>query len=543
MPDPITFAPAPHDEASRFIREKPAVARQVFDQMLPELQARAFVISGIENLKTAQTVRDLIAQVPEGADWDTTKRAVTDLLADLGDNATKRAETLLRTHVFQAYAAAEHRALTEPDNLEVFPFWQYKTMGDDRVRDSHAALDGLILPANDPFWKTHFPPWEWGCRCQVIPMTREQVEGIKRKESSLPPEKQSVIDHSQPARLDRLRAGTLDRQLPATDPRGPDVGLAQLGQSRTWDVMSDAERGKPGALQWDPGTLNLDVSDLKSKYDPDLWAAFETSMRTHQIAELGTSAWDWLSAETGTEQSIAGRTLTEALKELHITGKETVTADDMRRLLDDMKEDQPVRAESLIGGFTGADKDGILSQREITRHVQNVLDFVPREKARVLAGFKILVTDDLSANVRAEWKEKANVLLLNRRYIKEHPHEFAATVVHEIMHPLRSRTDPAYKAAIRDLFKERTVNDRLEFIPDPDGKSEGMWLKRDRWIDPSAGRIYKQEMDSPWGRELPSVYGEYLLTMPDSVLSRLWSDPDQGPILRLVASFFYEEGQ
>jgi SPP1 gp7 family putative phage head morphogenesis protein len=288
----------PHDEASRFIRLKPSISRQVFDQMLPELQARTFVISGIENLKIMQTVRDAIAKIPEGADWDATKRTVTDLIASIGDKAPQRAETLLRTHVFQAYAAAEHRALTTPENLEVFPFWQYKTMGDDRVRDSHAALDDLILPSNDVFWKTHFPPWEWGCRCQVIPRLRAEVDEIKQRERDLPPEKKTVIDHDQPARLARLRAGTLDRQLPATDPRGPDVGLAQLGQSRTWDVTSDAERGKEGALQWDPGSLNLDIADLKTKYDPDLWLAFETAMRAHQIPELGASAWEWVTRNT-----------------------------------------------------------------------------------------------------------------------------------------------------------------------------------------------------------------------------------------------------
>jgi SPP1 gp7 family putative phage head morphogenesis protein len=227
-----------------------------------------------------------------------TKRTVTDLIASIGDKAPQRAETLLRTHVFQAYAAAEYRALTEGDNPQIFPFWQYKTMGDDRVRDSHAALDDLILPADDVFWKTHFPPWEWGCRCQVIPRLRAEVDEIKQRERDLPPEKKTVIDQDQPARLARLRAGTLDRQLPATDPRGPDVGLAQLGQSRTWDVTSDAQRGKPGALQWDPGSLHLDIADLKTKYDPDLWLAFETAMRAHQIAELGASAWDWVTRNT-----------------------------------------------------------------------------------------------------------------------------------------------------------------------------------------------------------------------------------------------------
>jgi len=293
----FAFAPTPHAEASAFIKAKPAVVKKVFDDMLPELKARAFVISGLEELETASKVRDLIATVPEGADWDKTKKTITEHLADLGDKAESRAELLLRTHVFQAYSAAAYRVATDPVELDVFPYWKYQTMGDDKVRDSHAALDGLILPANDPFWKDHYPPWDWGCRCQVIPITRDEVEGIKQKEADLPPEQRTVYDEG--PLIDRLRHGELTRALPKEDARGDDVGLKQLGRSQTWDVQSDYQRGREGAVKWNPGDLRIPMDQLKDQYKdaPDLWAAFEQSMKAHRIAELpgNPTAWDWLT--------------------------------------------------------------------------------------------------------------------------------------------------------------------------------------------------------------------------------------------------------
>lgn len=42
---------------------------------------------------------------------------------------------------------------------------QYYTAGDDRVRDAHRALDGIVKPINDPFWRIYYPPNDWGCRC------------------------------------------------------------------------------------------------------------------------------------------------------------------------------------------------------------------------------------------------------------------------------------------------------------------------------------------------------------------------------------------
>ena len=40
---------------------------------------------------------------------------------------------------------------------------QYRTAGDDRVREEHAALHGITLPPDDPFWVSYFPPNGWRC--------------------------------------------------------------------------------------------------------------------------------------------------------------------------------------------------------------------------------------------------------------------------------------------------------------------------------------------------------------------------------------------
>ena len=49
----------------------------------------------------------------------------------------------------------------------MYPNLKYVTAGDARVRDAHKILDGLILPINHPFWKSHTAPLDWGCRCHI----------------------------------------------------------------------------------------------------------------------------------------------------------------------------------------------------------------------------------------------------------------------------------------------------------------------------------------------------------------------------------------
>ena len=41
---------------------------------------------------------------------------------------------------------------------------QYRTVGDDRVRESHRKLDGVTLPPSSKFWDEYFPPNGWRCR-------------------------------------------------------------------------------------------------------------------------------------------------------------------------------------------------------------------------------------------------------------------------------------------------------------------------------------------------------------------------------------------
>jgi SPP1 gp7 family putative phage head morphogenesis protein len=48
-------------------------------------------------------------------------------------------------------------------------YLEYSTVGDDRVREDHAALDGLTYPKNHPIWNKMYPPLAWNCRCTVIP--------------------------------------------------------------------------------------------------------------------------------------------------------------------------------------------------------------------------------------------------------------------------------------------------------------------------------------------------------------------------------------
>lgn len=70
-------------------------------------------------------------------------------------------------HVIAAsQASANYNRLLE--NKDAMPYLTYRTVGDGRVRNSHANIDGVTRPVDDPFWDSYYPPNGWGCRCDVI---------------------------------------------------------------------------------------------------------------------------------------------------------------------------------------------------------------------------------------------------------------------------------------------------------------------------------------------------------------------------------------
>ena len=62
------------------------------------------------------------------------------------------------------------------------PYWEYVTARDERVRETHRGLDGVILRFDDERWQKIYPPNGWRCRCVVSSLTRNQAKGINIKE-------------------------------------------------------------------------------------------------------------------------------------------------------------------------------------------------------------------------------------------------------------------------------------------------------------------------------------------------------------------------
>ena len=59
---------------------------------------------------------------------------------------------------------------------------EFQTAEDDRVRDDHRPLNGMIVPIGDPLLDKYYTPLDWGCRCEWIPAPGKKPTGYSTGE-------------------------------------------------------------------------------------------------------------------------------------------------------------------------------------------------------------------------------------------------------------------------------------------------------------------------------------------------------------------------
>jgi SPP1 gp7 family putative phage head morphogenesis protein len=84
-------------------------------------------------------------------------------------------ETLVRTHAQVAFNAAQYKINEDEDLIWGY---RYSTVGDNRVREAHRRLDGMVIKKDDPLLNVLWPPNGYNCRCALIELIDEEPVNI-----------------------------------------------------------------------------------------------------------------------------------------------------------------------------------------------------------------------------------------------------------------------------------------------------------------------------------------------------------------------------
>ncbi|PIO98591.1 putative Prophage MuSo2, F protein [uncultured Pleomorphomonas sp.] len=159
--------------------------------------AHAFTVAKATELSLVTTFRDSISKaIKAGKGFETWREEIRAELAAQGwagprmvsDPAgadpdrmvdfsrSNRLRTIFWGNMSSARAAGQWERAQRTKGAMPFLLYVRTTSADPRPE--HLGWVGIILPVDDPFWATHFPPNGWLCHCSVRQVSRREKETL-----------------------------------------------------------------------------------------------------------------------------------------------------------------------------------------------------------------------------------------------------------------------------------------------------------------------------------------------------------------------------
>ncbi|MDF7776879.1 phage minor head protein [Sphingomonas sp. AOB5] len=204
-PEDLPPAGVPPHEAIAFFKSKGFRIGFAWEDVFQGEHVRAFTVAKAMKQSVLEAIRaEVDRAISDGTTFDDFRKTLRPKLEALGwwgrkqmiDPATgqskkvqlgsnRRLKTIFDTNLRTSYAAGRWERAQRVKSA--FPFMEYRSMEDDKVRPEHNAWDGTILPIDDPWWDTHYPPCDWACRCTAIPRSQRMLDRQKKKLTEKPP--------------------------------------------------------------------------------------------------------------------------------------------------------------------------------------------------------------------------------------------------------------------------------------------------------------------------------------------------------------------
>jgi hypothetical protein len=235
VPDEVR--PLPFEEAIQHFRGKLNLPTERWDEITKGMHARAFVVAGAQK---AELLVDFRAEIDKALTRGTTiqdfRKAFDDIVRRHGwsHNGTPgwRSRVIYETNLRTAYQAGRYKQMSDPEVLQARPFWQYRHGDSITPRPEHLSWDGLVLPADDPWWETHYPPNGWGCKCKVFALSEAEMRRLGKTKPDAAPD-QGTVPWRNPA------TGQTEQVPRGIDPSwNYNVGEAAWGKPLTWQKDS-----------------------------------------------------------------------------------------------------------------------------------------------------------------------------------------------------------------------------------------------------------------------------------------------------------------
>lgn len=284
-------------EASGLIKEtyhvfQNAIDTAIADNDIPEEMARkldhdAFMFSGFkvhhELSEVGLSLRD--KETGKVKAYETFAHDVRKIHADYNENYLKSEYQFAVTSSQMAAKWADVEQGKGRYDL------QYRTAGDDRVREDHAAMNGITLPSDDPFWREYYPPNGWRCRCTAVEVNKGKYPVSDSKEAQRIGQRSTTqLDRfgNNKAAIFRFNPGMEEKVFPPKHP----YGKVDKEVRKTVEKIADKHTSE--------GDLREALKNIQTAQGKEVYRQLKTITEMKAFMELeGAKSVYYTGGETG----------------------------------------------------------------------------------------------------------------------------------------------------------------------------------------------------------------------------------------------------
>lgn len=196
MPENFTFSSEPPPEVLRYFDAKGLKPSFDWRDVWAQEHAYAFTVAKATEMDVLTSIRSEVSKaIAEGRTLEAFRADLEPRLRTLGwwgkqlrvDPITgetitaqlgspRRLKTIYWANTRTANAAGQWERAQR--TKRALPYLVYRLGPSEVHRPHHVARAGTVLPIDDPFWDSWYPPNGWGCKCWVRQITRSEADSL-----------------------------------------------------------------------------------------------------------------------------------------------------------------------------------------------------------------------------------------------------------------------------------------------------------------------------------------------------------------------------
>jgi len=162
------WAALPFDEAIEFFRDKLNIDTASYADMLGAEQAKAFTTAGSVYADVLVDMRDAVDKaIADGESVQDFRKRFADIAESKGwsyfGTEAWRSSLIYIQNMRSSYAAGRWEQMQALKDVRPYLMYRHSGKPPGQRREQHFAWDGLTLPADDPWWLSHYPPNGFRC--------------------------------------------------------------------------------------------------------------------------------------------------------------------------------------------------------------------------------------------------------------------------------------------------------------------------------------------------------------------------------------------